>query len=123
PAVGVVVTEQLDESDESDLRGIRAPVEHRLAREQATDRDAVEPADQLTVLPRLHRVRPAEAVQLQVGRTDRRRYPAVGASWIGTGRDHLLEGRVHPDLELRPGPAQGPGLAQAVERQHTALAR
>ena len=55
--------QELDEPDERRLRGVGAHVEHRLGGEEPADRDAVEPAREAVVVPRLDRVRPAELVQ------------------------------------------------------------
>ena len=59
--------QQLDEPEQRRLRGVGARVEHRLGREEATARDAVEPAGEALGVPRLDRVRPAELVQPRVG--------------------------------------------------------
>ena len=56
--------EQLDQSDQGDLGGVAAIVEHRLAGEEPAGGHPVEAAGQLPVGgPRLHRVSPAEPVQ------------------------------------------------------------
>ena len=51
PPVGVLVGQQLDQPDQRHLGRVGHPVEHRLAREQPADRDAVQPADELAVDP------------------------------------------------------------------------
>ena len=59
--------EQPDEPEQRRLRRPGAAVELRLGREEAADPDAVEPAREPLVVPRLDRVRPAELVQPRVG--------------------------------------------------------
>ena len=46
--------EPLDQGHESDLRGVRLPMKHRLAAEAAADANAVDSSDQLTISPALH---------------------------------------------------------------------
>ena len=48
PAGCVLVAEQLHETDERDLRRVTDPVEHRLAREETVDRDAVRRSEGLS---------------------------------------------------------------------------
>ena len=66
PTRVAVGDEQVAQADEGDLRGVADVVEHRLAGEEAADRDAVEAADERAVLPGLDGVRPP-------GRAARRR--------------------------------------------------
>ena len=58
PSRVAVGMDPLDEADEGDLRRVPDRVEHRLPREQAADRDAVQAPDELAVLPGLDAVRP-----------------------------------------------------------------
>jgi hypothetical protein len=53
----------LDERDERHLRGVRGAGEHRLAEEDAPEREAVESARERVVFPRLDRVREAQLVR------------------------------------------------------------
>ena len=52
---------------ERDLRRVRLAREHRLAEEDAAERDAVEPADEPVAQERLRRMRKAEPMQLAIG--------------------------------------------------------
>ena len=61
----------IDQRDERDLRGIRHVVKHRFAEKRAAEMNAVEPADQRSSLPRLHRMRDAETVQRDVALENR----------------------------------------------------
>ena len=86
----------------------RDPVEHRLAGEQAADRDAVQAADQLAVLPGLHRVRPAQLVQPGVGREDLVVDPgAVAAGRRRRGPPRRRRCRRAPPSGGRPAAASG----------------
>ena len=108
----VAVAQALDQGDEGGLGGIVAAAEHRLAEEQPAQRQAVESADQLAVLPGLHRMGDAAAVQFEVGLLHRRGDPgAVGvAARGGAGADHRGEVLVEGDREV----AAAQGLAQAA---------
>src|SRR5262245_16702764 len=59
-----------DQSGQRDLRCVSHPMEHRLAKERATNRNAVEPAGKLSLLPRFYRMRVAERMQIFVARDD-----------------------------------------------------
>ena len=61
------VAQQIDRVYECDFRRVRDAREHRFAEEHASDRDAVQSADELAVPPSLERVRPAEPVQAAIG--------------------------------------------------------
>src|SRR3954454_184482 len=61
--LGTVHPQQLDGRPARDLRRVGDAVEHRLAREEAPDAQALEPARELAVAPRLDAVRPPELVQ------------------------------------------------------------
>ena len=70
PPLGVLVGEQVDQAHQRHLGGVALAVEHRLAREQPADRDAVQPAGEPAVAPGLDRVHPAELVEPEVRRPD-----------------------------------------------------
>src|SRR5271166_5863739 len=52
---------------ESDLRGVRLPMKHRLAAEAAADANAVDSSDQLTISPALHAMGVTKLVERYVG--------------------------------------------------------
>ena len=80
-------------------------------------------AGEPAVAPGLHRVHPAEPVQLDVRRPDRRVDPACGPAGVGAGVDHLGQRGVDADLEPAHRPPQRPRHPQAVQRQHAASYR
>ena len=82
--------------------------------------DAVQPARQPAVAPRLDRVHPAQLVQRDVGIADLAGDPAVRPLAVAARVDDLLERRVDPDLEVPCRPAQRLGDDQPVEGQHAA---
>ena len=90
----------LRQPHERDFRRVGRAREHRLAKEYAADRDAVEPADELAVAPTLERMRPAEPVQSRIGRGHLVRDPGCVrvAARLRARRDDCPERVV--DLEL-----------------------
>ena len=65
-----VVAQPFHQPHQRHLGGVPDPVEHRLAGEEAADRDAVQPAGQPAVPPGLDGVRPPQGVQPQVRLAD-----------------------------------------------------
>ena len=65
--------QQVDQAEQRDLRGVGLAVEHRLPGEQPADRDAVQPAGEPAVAPRLDRVRPSPARGARCSPPGRRR--------------------------------------------------
>jgi hypothetical protein len=61
-----------DQPGERDLRGVAAAREHAFAEEGAAERDAVEAAGELAVLPAFDRMGVAEPVKLGEALLDRR---------------------------------------------------
>ena len=59
--------EPLYQGHESDLRGVRLPMKHRLAAEAAADANAVDSSDQLTISPALHAMGVTKLVEPYVG--------------------------------------------------------
>ena len=112
------------ERGECDLRGVRAPVELRLRCEQAADLHAVQAAGERAVRgPDLDGVRPAEHVQLAVGRATRARDPAAAARGVGAARDDVLERRVDRDRVAEERAPQRAADVDAVERHDPARVR
>ena len=101
--------QQLDEPEQRRLRGAGPRVVHRLGREEAAARDAVEPAGEPFLVPGLDRVRPARLVQPRVGGDEVVVDPAVRPARVGTAADHLGERGVDPDLEPARRPAERSG--------------
>jgi len=62
PAGFVIGKHPVTEPHEGALGCVGRVMEHRLPREQPTDGQAIETADQLTIAPRLDRVSPSELV-------------------------------------------------------------
>ena len=93
-----------------DLRPVRAAREHRLAEERAPDCDAVEPACQFAVHPRLDRVRHPGRVQPFVrgdhAAIDPRARLRVARS--GARADDLTERGVGGDADSRPSSCASP---------------
>ena len=79
-------------STKRDLRGVRDSVEHRLAGEEPTDGDAVEPADERPlaagIAPDLDAVRPAQLVERRVGVDERLVDPPARALGVGAPENH-----------------------------------
>jgi hypothetical protein len=118
-AIDAVLPQQIDEPHERHLGGVPPAVEHRLAREEPSDRDPVEAAGERPVVerPGLDAVGPPESVEPAVGVADLRCDPAVGTVGLGAGLDHLVEGGVDPDLEAATRRSQRSRRPQPVERQ------
>ena len=112
-----------NERDERRLRGARPREEHRLSREQAADRDSVEPAGEPLGVPRLDGVRPAEFVQAAVGGLDPAVDPAVRIAWPRTAGDDVGEGGVDSNLEPACRTAERAGRRERVERHDAAPPR
>lgn len=97
--------EMLDEVMEADFGSIGAAavraVEHRLAEESAAEREAVEPADELTVTIGSDAVGVSDLVHLGVGRIDVGIDPCVAIAMTrsGTGGDDFIEVYVKLDIE------------------------
>ena len=85
----VVGADDLDEARYRSLGRVGRRVEHRLPREEAPDRDPVEPAHEPPVLQHLDGVGPAHTVQLGVGRDDLGRDLGHGRACSGAGRQCL----------------------------------
>src|SRR6185312_2966967 len=83
------------------LGGVTGQREHALAEEGGAQRDAVEAAEKLAVLPTLDAVRDPASVELAVEHLDRAVDPGLLPSWprLGAGFDHRLEGAVDAHLE------------------------
>ncbi len=100
--------------EQRELRGVRAQVEHALARERAARVHAVEPADQLLALPRLHAVRAPQTVELAVAAHHPGLDPRpllVRAGDCGARAYDALEGSVDGE-----GEARAPPLAREASR-------
>src|SRR5437868_2013877 len=69
-----------DQSGQRDLGGIRHTMEHRFAEESAADRNAVEPACELILLPCFYGMRVTERMQIFVARYDLVVYPGLVTS-------------------------------------------
>jgi hypothetical protein len=109
-----------DEGDQGGLGRVGLAMEHRLPREQPSDRYAVETAGQpflsgLVDRPCLDTVHPPQRVEPRVRLDDVTPDPAAGPMRVGAGADHVVEGRVDPDLETPAGGAQRTAHAQIVE--------
>ena len=115
-----VELQELDRRPARDLRRVGDPVEHRLAREEPADADAVQPADERAVLPRLDRVRPAELVQPRVRVDERRVDPTVRSPRVGAPEHDVDERGVDADLEAADRAAQRAAAVEAVERDDPA---
>jgi hypothetical protein len=118
----LVTLQRVHERDERHLRRVALVVEHRLAGEQAPQRDAVEAAGQAAVLarPRLEAVGDPEAVESDVRVADLVADPSAGPIGITARVDDVLEGAVDRDLVASARPPQRSRHAEAVERQHAA---
>src|SRR5947207_2091364 len=78
--------------EERHLGGVPLVVEHRLAGEEAGDGQAVEPAGEGAVgVPGFDGMRPAQAVEADVGRPDLGRDPTARPGRVAAGVDHRLE--------------------------------
>ena len=86
--------------------------------------EPVHPADEPAVaVTGLDGVRPAQAVQLDVGRADVRVDPAARTGRVGAGVDDLLERGVDGDVETPGRPAHRPRDLQRPGLQHAAAHR
>lgn len=115
------VAQMADQRDEADLGSVVGAAEHRFAEEQPAHGQAVEAADQLSLLPDLHGVGNSAQVQLLVGQLHRRGDPgAVGVvTRRGTSLDHRPEVTVESDFEalLAQALGQAAGNVQFVGEQ------
>lgn len=86
---------------ERDLRRVARAADHRFAEKGAPERYAVQPADQIALVPAFDAVRVAKAEQSVVARLDHRvdprRRPVVGG--FGAERDHVGEDGVGGDAK------------------------
>lgn len=108
---------------EGDLGGVRADREHALAEKGAGEAHAIEPADQLVVLPAFDRMGVAGLVQPVVAQLDLGVDPGLGPLRAAT--DDGREGGVAGDGEdvRTQRLAEGARKVEAIERQDGALAR
>src|SRR5262249_46337528 len=83
-----------DQADQRHLRGIAPAREHRLAGEQAADRDTVDAASQFVSGPHFEAVGVTAGVEFLVGPDQRRGDPAAVAWPVGTAADDLAEGAI-----------------------------
>ena len=67
-------------------------VKHGFSKKRAADRHAVEPARELAIAPRFHRMRIAGSMKCEVAFDDLLVDPRLGA--LAAGTDHLVENRV-----------------------------
>ncbi len=116
-----------DEMRKRDLRRVACAADHRFAEKGASQRHAIESADQFPALPAFDAVRMAEPEQPVVTRLDHRvdprRRPVVGR--LGAERDHVGKGAVGGDAEFlaRDDLFQAARQPEAVERQDRAQPR
>ena len=112
---------------ERDLRRVADAADHRFAKKGAAQGHAIEPSDELALLPAFDAMRVAEAKQPVITRLDHRVDP--GRRAIGGGlraeRDHVGKGAVGGDVEAFAGDHffQAARQAEAVERQDRAQSR
>ena len=95
-------SEVFNKSDEGDFGGVADTAEHGLAEKDAAEGNTVKPADDVTVLPRFHRMGIAGFVKGNVGGFHFIGDPgavAVGAFRLGTTLDHRFEILVEGDAE------------------------
>src|SRR6185369_741553 len=108
----IALAQPRDQMHQGDLAGIGRGREHALAEEGAAQRNAVEPADQLAVVPGLDAVDMAHAEELAAeiedGLVDPGPPPA--GRWCCASLDHLFEAGVAGDREW----AVADGLLEAV---------
>ena len=112
--------EVFDEPEEGDLRGVADVVKHRFAEEGAADRDAVETAGELALLPRLNRVSMAKLMEARVAFEDLFIDPGLGA--FGALLHDFDEGSVDPDFEnfSSSDPLESLGHVEFFEREDRA---
>ena len=120
-----------DEIGQRDLRRIRRSAEHALAEEGSAQRHAIQATEQraadIVGIPDFQRVGVAVGMECRIGTLDRRIDPGVGAiagRFCAGGHD-AREGSVGGDDEAIATQRLGQRMrqAEAVEREHTALAR
>jgi len=79
PAGFPICEDQVAEADESTLGCVCRVMEHRLAREESAEGQTIKATDELSVAPRLDRVRPSKLIQAGVRRGDPGGDPAAFA--------------------------------------------
>src|SRR6185437_3002330 len=104
------------------LGGVAAAMEHALTEEGPSEAHAIEPADQLVILPDLDAVAVSEFVQPDIEIADAPVDPGIVAAGLrrGAAGDHRLECGIDGDGEdIRThGSREARGNAKAVERDH-----
>src|SRR6202012_640456 len=109
------------------LGGVASAVKHALAEKGAAEIDAIEPTDEIVVLPDFDAVAMAKRMQPAVEVADAPVDPGVLAALLrrGAAGDHGLERTVDRDREGAGTPlAREPrGDAKALERDHAAHLR
>jgi len=119
--------EPRDKVRERDLGRIARPADHRFAEKGAAERDAVEPTDQLVLLPAFDAVRVADLEQAVVTRLDYRVDPRCRpvARGLGAQRNHVGKGAVGGDAKAIGDDRlfQAVRQAEAIERQDRAQPR
>jgi len=117
-------SEARHEMGERNLAGIAHAAEHALAEEGAADANAVEPADQLLRVPRLHAVGAAEAVELEIGCTHLGCDPGAGTrrARCRTSVDHASEIPVDREVETAVAQRLGEtaGAAELLRKEDRA---
>ncbi len=113
-----------DEVGERNLRRVRAPTDHRFTKDRATERDRIEPADKLSILPGFNRMGIAVGMKHGDGALDLDVDPRIGAIGrrFGAQLDDRVEGHVGRGGEP-PGKQrllQAARKAEAVEWQDRA---
>src|SRR5579875_147095 len=115
---------ELDETGEGHVRGVPLPAEHRLAEEHASEPHSVESSREPAVEPRLHAVRVALAVQLDVGGPHLWGDPRARARLAGRRAAFDDRGEVMIDPGLEAAIAQrlreAAGAAEIFRKQHRA---
>ncbi len=111
------VPQAFGERGEGDLRGIGAPVKHRLGGERRSDGDAVDAPNQLATagFPDFEAVGPAELVKLRIAGDDVRRDPRAFFAVSSTRAHGLGEGPVDRDAK-RVLAQRAPQAARPIER-------
>jgi len=120
-------TQPRDEVDERDLARISGAAEHALAKESGTERDTIEPADQIPVSPRSDTVRSAAGEERRIKPHDLIVDPGVGTLFGGfrASEDNVLERAVAADLEAAApdNAAQLVRHVEPVKRQNSTAPR
>ena len=113
--LGRAPAQALDEPEQGHLRRVRANRELRLGGEEPADPEAVQPAGETLVVPRLDRMGPAELVEPHVRVDHRVVDPSVRARRVGTAPDHARRTPCRPGA--RTAPTSGAASATRARRR------